>query len=259
MGKSTPCTRSSRARSTSCPGQTSVRAYSFTRPYFTHLLFNVKHPILKDARVRQALSYAVDRQAIIDGALDGQGVVADGPIWPHHWAYAAQKTYTHNIEAATLRLDAAGLRLGKVREAGHMPSRFRFKCLTVERNATFEKIAVLLQKQLYDIGVDMEIETVSLDELGARFTAGNYDAILAERTTARSLYWTYIAFHSTKLGGPYKSADATLDHLRGATDDCDGTCRRERPAADFSRRSAGHLYRLAESRPSGQHKVRRAD
>ena len=41
----------------------------------------------------------------------GQGVVADGPIWPHHWAYsAAQKTYTHNIEAATLRLDAAGLR-----------------------------------------------------------------------------------------------------------------------------------------------------
>jgi peptide/nickel transport system substrate-binding protein len=201
------------------PGQTSVRAYSFTRPYFTHLLFNVKHPVLKDARVRQALSYAVDRQAIIDGALDGQGVVADGPIWPHHWAYAAQKTYTHNIEAATLRLDAAGLRLGKVREAGHMPSRFRFKCLTVERNATFEKIAILLQKQLYDIGVDMEIETVSLDQLGARFTAGNYDAILAERTTARSLYWTYIAFHSTKLGGPYKSADATLDHLRGATDD----------------------------------------
>ena len=73
-----------------------------------------------------------------------------------------------------------------------MPSRFRFKCLTVERNATFERIAVLLKKQLYDIGVDMEIETVSIDEFGARFKTGNYDAILAERITGRSLFWTYL-------------------------------------------------------------------
>lgn len=201
------------------PGQTDVRAFPFTRPYFILLAFNVNHPILKDVRVRQALSYAIDRQAIIDRGLDRQGVVADGPIWPHHWAYSAQKTYTHNIEAATLRLDAAGFHAGRVREAGHMPSRFRFKCLTVERNATFEKIAVLVKQQLYDIGVDMEIETVSVDELGKRFNSGNYDAILAERATARALYWTYLAFHSTKLGGAYKAADAKLDHLRGATDD----------------------------------------
>ena len=54
-------------------GQTNVRTFPFTRPYFIYLLFNVKHPILKDARVRQALSYAVDRQAIIDRGLDRQG------------------------------------------------------------------------------------------------------------------------------------------------------------------------------------------
>ena len=41
-----------------------------------------------------------------------------------------------------------------------MPSRFRFKCLTIAKHATFEKIALLLQKQLYEIGVDMEIEAV---------------------------------------------------------------------------------------------------
>ena len=91
-------------------GQTNLRTFPFVRPYYVHLLFNVKHPILKNAAVRQALSYALDRQAIIDLALNRQGTVAEGPIWPFHWAYStAQKVYTHNSEAATLRLDAAGL------------------------------------------------------------------------------------------------------------------------------------------------------
>jgi len=201
-------------------GQTNVRVFPFTRPFFIHLLFNVKHPVLKDPRVRQALSYAVDRQAIIDQGLDRQGVVSDGPIWPHHWAYsAAQKSYTRNVEAATLRLDAAGFRPNKTRDAGHMPSRFRFKCLTLEKNATFERIALLVQKQLSEIGVDMEIETVSIDELGARSKTGNYDAILAERISGRSLFWTYYVFHSSKLGAPYKAADRALDQLRVSSDE----------------------------------------
>ncbi len=93
-------------------GQTNVQTFPFMRPYFMQVLFNVKHPILKNPAVRQALSYAVDRQAIIDLALNRQGTVAEGPIWPYHWAYStAQKTYTHNSEAATLRLDSAGLQM----------------------------------------------------------------------------------------------------------------------------------------------------
>ena len=100
-----------------------------------------------------------------------------------------------------------------------MPSRFRFKCVTLEKNATFERIALLLQKQLSEIGVDMEIETVSIDELGARSKTGNYDAILAERISGRSLFWTYYVFHSSKLGAPYKAADSALDQLRLSSDE----------------------------------------
>ncbi len=102
-----------------------------------------------------------------------------------------------------------------------MPSRFRFKCLTIAKNATFEKIALLLQKQLYEIGVDMEIEAVSLQELGARAASGTFDAILAERTSGRSLVWTYLVFHSKKFGGAYTSADTALDRLRQTSAEAD--------------------------------------
>ena len=93
------------------------RTFPFIGPYYIQLVFNVRHPILKNAAVRQALSYAVDRQAVIDLALNRQGIVAEGPIWPFHWAYStAQKAYAHNTEAATLRLDSAGFRM-KPRDA----------------------------------------------------------------------------------------------------------------------------------------------
>jgi peptide/nickel transport system substrate-binding protein len=200
--------------------QTNVRTFPFTRPYFTYMIFNVKHPVLKNAAVRQALSYAVDREAIIHQALNKQGTVAEGPIWPFHWAHStAQKAYTHNPEVATLRLDSAGLSVRPSKTPGGMPSRLRFKCLTIANNATFERIAVLLQKQFYEIGVDMDIETVSLTELGQRASKGDYDAILAERTSGRSLYWTYYVFHSTKFGASYSAADGVLDRLRTASAD----------------------------------------
>src|SRR5688572_4706923 len=68
--------------------QSTVSTFPHTRPYFIQLLFNLRHPALKKATVRQALSHAIDRQSIVKSALHGRGLVADGPIWPQHWAYA---------------------------------------------------------------------------------------------------------------------------------------------------------------------------
>jgi ABC-type transport system substrate-binding protein len=198
-------------------GQTAVRAYPFTRPYFIQLVFNTRHPILKNPAVRQALSYAVDRQAIVDHALNKQGTVAEGPIWPFHWAYStAQKTYTHNTEAATLRLQSAGLKVTSSVK-GRMPSRLHIRCLTVSQNAQYEKIALILQKQLYEIGVDLEIQALPANELTKRLEAGDFETVLIQRTTGRSLAWTYLTFHSSASPSGYSTADKILDRLRETT------------------------------------------
>ena len=129
-------------------GQTNVNTFPFVRPYDVQLLFNIRHPILKNPAVRQALSYAVDRQAINRPRVESSSTVAEGPIWPFHWAYStAQKTYTHNTEAATLRLDSAGLKVTRSSAPGRMPSRFRLGCLTLANDARYEKIALILQKE----------------------------------------------------------------------------------------------------------------
>lgn len=199
-------------------GQTNVRTFPTLRPYYVQVLFNVKHPILKSRAVRQALSYGIDRQAIIDLALNRQGTVAEGPIWPFHWAYStARKNYTHNTDSATLRLDSAGLKMAGPKVPGGMPSRFRIRCLTLANDARYEKIALILQKQLYEIGVDLEIVTLPGKDLIQRLSSGQFEMLLMERTSGRSLAWTYVAFHSSQNPAGYTAADEVLDLLRRTT------------------------------------------
>lgn len=197
------------------------RAYPFLRPYYLQLVFNVRHPLLKNPAVRQALSYGVDRQAIIDSAMSKQGTVAEGPIWPYFWAYStAQKIYTHNSEAATLRLDTAGLKM-RPSTKGRMPSRLHLRCLIVEKNQLFEKLALLLQKQLYEIGVDLEVQALPVGELMKRLQSGDYETLLIQRTSGRSLAWTYLTFHSSGSPSGYAAADDVLDRLRQTTDEAE--------------------------------------
>jgi peptide/nickel transport system substrate-binding protein len=200
--------------------QATSRQFEFTGPYYITLDFNVRNPILKNAAVRQALSYAIDRQAVIDNGLNGQGMLADGPIWPYHWAYStAQKTYTYNTEAATIQLDSAGFRMKPAAKPGEMPRRFKLRCVTVSNQSRFEKIALVLQKQLYAVGVDLQIEALPADELVKRITSGDFDTVLIQRASGRSLGWTYRTFHSLKIPTGYSAADKVLDRLRSTTID----------------------------------------
>ena len=93
-----------------------------------------------------------------------------------------------------------------------MPSRFRIQCLTIAKDARYEKIALILQKQLYEIGVDMEIEALPGKELDcARMSVGHSSTmLLMERTSGRSLAWTYLVVpFEPELRRAYTAADTS--------------------------------------------------
>jgi peptide/nickel transport system substrate-binding protein len=207
--------------------ESAVRSYSLLRPYHVAVVFNLRHPVLARRDVRVALNEAVDRDAVVRDAMRGRGVPADGPIWPSHWAYSsARRSYSHNPDAARLRLEAAGLHVDRQRSAGHMNSRFRFTCLVPADDTRFERIALVVQRQLFEVGVDMDIQAVPVLDMVKRAANGDFDAFLFEMTSGRTLSWVYRFWHSPFEGlSPgmrtgYSGADAPLDRLRLAqTDD----------------------------------------
>jgi ABC-type transport system substrate-binding protein len=93
------------------------------------------------------------------------------------------------------------------------------------QDARFERLALIIQKQLSEIGVDVEMQPVSHAEFGRRAAASDFDAFLNELNSGRSLSWVYYFWHSPVQGEPrfldtgYTAADGALDRVRRATSD----------------------------------------
>ena len=200
-----------------------VQVFSFLHPYSYALLFNVQKPIFREASVRVALNQAVDRDLIIERALRRQGVVASGPLWPPHWAHRDDLTYQYDPRLADQILSDSGFRRPEAAEAGdQMPGRLRFVCLVAQGVSPFERVALLLQKEMYEIGVDMQVSPVPISELNARMEQGDYDAVLTSLVGGPSLTRLYAWLPSSEAGASstgYDAADGVLDALRRAATD----------------------------------------
>ena len=86
--------------------------------YFVELAMNVYdndnsqgNPVLRDLAFRQAVSWAVDKQKIVDTALSGYGGVGQsiiGPFTDFAWTPAPEETFGFDLEKSKQMLDAAG-------------------------------------------------------------------------------------------------------------------------------------------------------
>ena len=72
------------------------------------IAINTTDEVLSDVRVRQALNYAVDKQAIIDSVLFGAAEPMDAPMAPALFGYCPQTSYEYNPEKAKELLAEAG-------------------------------------------------------------------------------------------------------------------------------------------------------
>jgi ABC-type transport system substrate-binding protein len=200
--------------------ESAVGIHPFVRNHVYSLLFNQRRPALEPRSVRIALSLAAGRDAIVARVLGGRGRPARGQLWPGHWAYRAE---TQGFDYDPSR--ALGL-LGNDRGTGDAVQyrRLRFTCIVPAGVWPFEDIAVLLQQQFFEVGVDMQIEPVPIDALLRRLSAGDFDTVLLDLSGGPGLTRMYSFWHSSNRGASlvdfgYRSADRALDHLRAAADD----------------------------------------
>lgn len=160
-------------------GESSVSLFPFLRSYLFGVIFNSSHPEFKDWRIRRALNYAVDRSAIVSLALAQHGIPASGLAWPQHWAFdQSVLAFSYDPSKASALLDAANVP-HTVKKAG-VPARLHFTCIFPEHFELWERIALLVQRNLAEVGVDMQLETLSVDEFNQRIATRNFDAVLTE-------------------------------------------------------------------------------
>lgn len=129
---------------------------------YVHIDINLSHPILKDLSIRQALSYGLNKQEIIDSIFDGKAHIAHHLTSPIDRLYTESKSkitiYDTDKRKAKKLLDKAGWTIG--------PDNFRYKdgqkltfTLVAAGGAKVnETIQAIIQSQWKSIGVDLRIK-----------------------------------------------------------------------------------------------------
>jgi peptide/nickel transport system substrate-binding protein len=204
-----------------------IQVISFARSYQFLIAFNSQTSPFRSIAVRRALNVAVNRDALITNVLQGQGQPATGPLWPKHWAYdSSVQPFRFDPRAAVSSLEATGFPLRAATGTSRLPpARLRFTCLLPADFTLLERIGLEVQKQLYDVGVDMQFEVVPIQEYDLRIREGRFEAVLVDMSSGPALARAHVFWGSARREGlhafGYENAEAArlFELLRTSTNE----------------------------------------
>ena len=160
-----------------------------------YLAFNLRDPILRDVRVRQALAHAIDRGPMLHYIFGDQGRLADSVLPPQHWAYSSDVPhYDYDPDRANSILDGAGYPRGKD------GIRFHLLMKTSTSTETTRLMAAVMQQQLRKVGIALDIRSFEFATFYSDVNKGSFQLY--------SLRWIggnedpdifYYAFHSSSF------------------------------------------------------------
>jgi peptide/nickel transport system substrate-binding protein len=209
--------------------EANLQFYSALNAGYGVVYLNLKRettPFFQVKEVRQALLYGLDRQALIDGALAGQGLVADSPILPVLWAYdPTVRHYSYDPERAIGLLDASGWQdsdADRIRDKDG--NSLAFTLLTSDDPA-MAQMAQQMANQWTAIGVDVSVRSVSSGGVATLVRNRDFDAALTEIRLVADPD-PYPLWHSTQAEEPGQNfsgfanedADLLMEEGRATTD-----------------------------------------
>ncbi|MFP1740457.1 dipeptide ABC transporter periplasmic-binding protein DppA [Lonsdalea quercina] len=137
-----------------------------------YLSYNVEKKPLDNLKVRQALNYAVNKQAIIDAVYQGAGQAAKNLIPPTMWSYNdAVQDYAYDPQKAKALLQEAGLGDGFTIDLWAMPVQRPY-------NPNARRMAEMIQADWAKIGVNAKIVTYEWGEYLKRSKDGEHQTVL---------------------------------------------------------------------------------
>jgi len=168
---------------------------------YTYMGYNLKNPLFNDKRVRQAITYAINRREIIDGILLGLGQISTGPFPPTSWAYNKDvPVYEHNLEKAKELLYNSGWQDTDgdgILDKGGRP--FSFTLMTNQGNKMRELCATIIQSNLRKVGIRVAIRILEWASFIHQYVdKKNFDAVILGWSLSRDPD-QYTIWHSSQI------------------------------------------------------------
>ena len=180
------------------------KKYEYFAPNYSYIGWNNNHPIFRDKRVRQAMTYFTNREQLVKSVLFGLGEVVNSPIYffrPEYdknlprYPFDPKKGLELLKEAGWSDTDGDGV-LDKVIDGKKTPLRFEIKVNS--GNTTRKSVALALQDELKKNGIDASVReldwTIFLDDVQNH----KFDAVLLGWAMPVSESDAYQVWHSSQ-------------------------------------------------------------
>ncbi|MFQ6050063.1 MAG: peptide-binding protein [Candidatus Hydrothermarchaeota archaeon] len=155
-----------------------IDVYVYDTLAYGYIGFNLKNEFFKDIRVREAIAHAIDKKTIVQEVFFGYGEECNVPMAKISWAFNPNvKAPEYNVELAKKLLKEAGFEDidgdGILEKDG---KKFKFTLITNKGNKQREKIAVIVQDQLKDLGIKVEVQYLEWPTFIDKITGKDFDA-----------------------------------------------------------------------------------
>ena len=196
---------------------------------YANVMWNGRVRPLDDARVRRALTLAIDRQQIIQTLRAGHGEQAIGPIGSFHWAYDdSLQPLPFNPDSARALLRAAGLTDGNNDTVLELPDGKPFQIeVKIPANSPINRdMAEMIRSNLAAVGVRVTTRPVDTSTL--------YEDMMSSERRFQGVIMGWESdfrinlrdiFHSGSMSGPFQMAsysnprvDSLIDSASRARD-----------------------------------------
>jgi peptide/nickel transport system substrate-binding protein len=186
-----------------------------------YLGLNLDEPALRDVRVRRALAYAIDREALIRAKLGGHARFADTFLAPGHWAHSDDVVHYAHDPARAKQLLA---------QAGFTPERNQLRLtLRCGSDRFRQSIARAIAAMLADVGVEVDVRPSEVATLIADLNRGRFEITMLELPEVIEPHVLSWWFGSDHVPGPgrdganrwrFRNAafDAAVERGRGQID-----------------------------------------
>lgn len=134
---------------------------------FNYIGLNLRNPALSNLSVRQAIAYAINRDAINAAVYEHLAANATGPVIPTSWGYEPNvPVYNYDPTKAKQLLASAG-----------QTQALQFK-LTTLNSPQFTQMATILKQQLDAVGIKIDITPLENTVLVGQVVKGEYGDML---------------------------------------------------------------------------------
>lgn len=153
---------------------------NYSNNILTFIGINTNSPQLADAKVRRAISYAIDREGIVKNVLFGGAEAVNVFVCPKSYLYKNIYSIPRDTQRAMTLIGEAGYIQNENGDMQKDGEKIKFKILTNSQNEMRVKIGKKIEENVKQIGLEAYIEETSYENYISKINTGEYDAFIGE-------------------------------------------------------------------------------